>query len=176
MSEALPAVTLLVTTQRGLESRAGAELFGLLHDLGDTTPEIQPTGVSGLLRVTSKIPARQFLEHVRGLVSRDPWRIRYLLRLIPVDAVVDSRLESLADAVAPLVKRIGESESFRITVEKRHTTLSTPDVIGRLAKRIDRKVSLDSPGWIVLVEIVGTWAGLSVLRPQEMLSVAKEKH
>ena len=74
-----------------------------------------------------------------------------------------------------LASRIGEEESFRITVEKRRTILRSMEVIDAVADGIDRKVVLEEPDWIVLIEVVGRVTGVSVIRPECLLNVQKEK-
>jgi tRNA acetyltransferase TAN1 len=71
--------------------------------------------------------------------------------------------------------KIKENESFRITVEKRFTQLSTRDIIEAAAANIERKVNLTSPDKILLIEIVGGTTGMSVIKPDDILSVSKEK-
>jgi len=73
------------------------------------------------------------------------------------------------------VTRIGDSESFRITVEKRRTLLRSREIIDAVAADINRKVDLEHPDWVVLIEVVGRYTGVSVVRPDALLNVQKEK-
>jgi len=58
-------------------------------------------------------------------------------------------------------------------VEKRHTQLSSREIIEAVASRIERKVRLENPDWIVLVEVLGGLTGISVVRPDQILSLVK---
>ncbi|MDW8045200.1 MAG: THUMP domain-containing protein [Nitrososphaerota archaeon] len=166
---------LLVTTYRRAEHEAGAELFSLLVELGDKSPKIELTGISGLLAVETSIPADRVIEEVRRIIESEPWRIRYLLRLIPIEYVVDTDLSAIKRAVEQMVDRIKDNESFRITVEKRHTNLSSKDIIDAVASVVHRSVNLENPDWIVLVEVVDGKTGLSIIKPHQILSVTSMK-
>jgi tRNA acetyltransferase TAN1 len=84
-------------------------------------------------------------------------------------------LAEIEKAVVELSGKIREGECFRITVEKRFTSLSSHAVIDAVAKNIKRQVNLDKPDNIVLIEIVGGLTGVSVLTPNDVISVLKEK-
>ncbi|MDH5494629.1 MAG: THUMP domain-containing protein, partial [Candidatus Bathyarchaeota archaeon] len=74
-----------------------------------------------------------------------------------------------------LAAQIKENETFRVTVEKRFTHMSSKDIIEAAAANIDRKVDLINPNKIVLVEVVGGFTGVSVLKPSDIISIMKEK-
>ncbi len=64
---------------------------------------------------------------------------------------------------------------FRITIEKRHTDLSSKTIIDTVAKKIERTVNLDSPDKIVLIEIISQRAGLALITQDDILSIEKAK-
>jgi tRNA(Ser,Leu) C12 N-acetylase TAN1 len=71
-----------------------------------------------------------------------------------------------------LCNRIGENESFRVTVRRRHSTLESMDVIKAVAAVIPRKVNLDNPDNTLWIEIVGNWTGMSLIDPErDILSI-----
>jgi len=74
-----------------------------------------------------------------------------------------------------LAARIGENETFRVTVEKRFTTLHTNDIITAVATDIHRKANMKNPDKILLIEILGAFTGISLVKPSEIISVMKEK-
>jgi len=164
---------LIATTHRGLEHEASSELFELLNQIGDEYPDIIKTGILGLLVANTNLEPLKVIEEVRRIVIEDPLRIRYILRIIPIDAVVETNTEKIVEAVSNFTKRIDKEESFRITVEKRRTNLSSSEIIHSVAKIIDRHVNLEKPDWIVLIEIIGKFTGVSVLKPDQILNVIK---
>ena len=63
-----------------------------------------------------------------------------------------------------------KNDNYRITIEKRHTDIDSRELIVRIASQIKNKVCLDNPKWIILIEIIGEKAGISIIRPNDILS------
>lgn len=166
---------LIVTTMRGQESVAVAELGDLLTALGDPSPKVSMTKIAGLITAKTSLNPFEVVERVKELLEKEPWRVGSLLRFIPVEEVVEAKPENIAKAVEKLAGKIPEDASFRVTVEKRHTTLSSREIIEAAASRVDRKVDLEHPDWIVLIEVLGGVAGVSVLKPEHILSTTKRE-
>ena len=78
-------------------------------------------------------------------------------------------------AASELAVKIGETETFRVTVEKRFTSLHTKDLIEAAAGDLKQKADLENPNKILLVEVLGALTGLSLLEPSDILAVIKEK-
>jgi tRNA acetyltransferase TAN1 len=74
-----------------------------------------------------------------------------------------------------LAAHIGVDETFRITVEKRYTTLHSRDIISAIAAEIRNKANMEKPDKILLIEIMGAVTGISLVKPKEIISVMKEK-
>ena len=164
---------LIVTTARGQENLAAIELEDLLRSLGDEAPQVSTTSISGLLTAKTSLNPFEVIEKVKDMMEEEPWRIGSLMRMIPVEEVVESNIDEIAKTVEKLASKIPEDQSFRITIEKRHSSLSSSEIIEAAAKNVNRKVDLKNPDWIVLVEVVGAYTGISVLRPEQVLSLAK---
>lgn len=90
---------LIATTHRGLEHEASSELFALLNQIGDESPDIIKTGILGLLVANTNLEPLKVIEEVRRIVIEDPLRIRYIIRIIPIDAVVETNIEKIVEAV-----------------------------------------------------------------------------
>ena len=65
--------------------------------------------------------------------------------------------------------------SYRITIEKRNTDVSSTEIITDIAKIFPNKVSLNQPDWIILIEILGDKTGISILKDSEIFSLDKTK-
>jgi tRNA acetyltransferase TAN1 len=116
-------------------------------------------------------------KYLRDLCNREPIEFRYLLRLIPVDCVLNSELNEIKSRATSLFsfleqnKKIDRKDTFRITVEKRYcNSIRTGDIIGIIAKEVSNPVDLDNPKWIILIEILGKVTGISVLEPDQIFS------
>jgi len=166
---------LLATTSRGMENYAHSELLYLLGEIGDSTPSIDKTGVSGLIAVRTTLDPFEVVEKLRKILLERPYEFRYTLRIIPIEKVVHTDLIEIQQAVTRLASRIEEKETFRITLEKRFTQTRTQDIIEAAAANIKRKVDLSNPDNIILIEVVGRSTGLSLIKPDKILSVMKEK-
>ncbi len=162
---------ILITTARGEEFPGKFEAEEILASIG-IEARVEETGIKGLLVVEIENPI-EAIRQVSQLVKERPELFLHTKRYIPLERIVKTDSEDIKNAVKALLPRIGEKETFRITVEKRHTTLHSKDVIESVAKIIDRKVDLKNPDWIVLIEIFGGKTGVSVIKPNEIVSTVK---
>jgi tRNA acetyltransferase TAN1 len=173
--ELLNDFNLLATTSRGNEEDLCSEIWYLLREMGDEAVEVEKTGVTGLIRVRTALNPFDVVKELREILEKRPWEFRYTLRVIPIERVVRTDLGEIQRAATELASKIGEGETFRVTVEKRFTALSSQEIVEAAAENVERKVDLEKPDKIVLVEVVGRLTGISVIEPREILSVMKEK-
>lgn len=166
---------LLITTSRGNEEDACSEIWYLLGEIGDSAAKVDKTGISGLIAAKSAFNPFEVVEKFRKILKERPYEFRYTLRVIPIEKVVRTDLGEIERTVTELASKIKENESFRVTVEKRFTHTSTKDIIEAAAANIERRVDLSNPDKIVLIEVVGGLTGISVIRPEQILAVTKEK-
>lgn len=166
---------LLATTWRGNEENACSELWYLLGEIGDSAPTVDKTGVAGLIAAKTAFNPFEVIEKFRKILHERSYEFRYTLRIIPVEKVVRTDLGEIQQAATELSSKIGEDETFRVTVEKRFTETPTQDIIEATAANIERKVDLNNPDKILLIEVIGRLTGLSVIKPNEILAVMKEK-
>jgi len=166
---------LLATTSRGNEGNACSELWYLLGEIGDSAPTVDKTGVAGLIAAKTAFDPFDVIEKLRKILRERPYEFRYTLRIIPIEKVVRTDLGEIQRATIELSSKIEKSETFRVTVEKRFTETPTRDIIEAAAANIERKVDLNKPDKILLIEVVGGLTGVSVIKPDEILAVIKEK-
>ncbi len=166
---------LLVTTAKGSEEDACSEIWFLIGEMGDREVKVDKTGIRGLIAAKSALDPFAVISKLRNVLKERPYEFRYTLRAIPIEKVVHTDLNEIQQAITELASKITENETFRITVEKRFTTIQTADIIEAAAANILRKVDLTKPNRIVLIEVVGGSTGVSVIKPEDILSVAKER-
>jgi tRNA acetyltransferase TAN1 len=167
---------LIATTSRGNERPMINEILYLLKDeLGDTQAQASKTKIRGLIVAKTTLDPCIVIEKFHVILKERPYEFRYALRILPIERVVPTDMEEIKHATAELAAKIGENESFRVTVEKRFTTLHTKDLIEAAAGDIKQKVNLENPDKILLIEVLGALTGLSLLNPTEVLAVVKEK-
>jgi len=167
---------LLATTSRGNERPMCNELLYLLKDeLGDAEAQTAKTKIRGLIVGKTTLDPCAVIEKFRVILKERPYEFRYALRILPIERVVSTELEEIKKATAELATKIGENETFRVTIEKRFTTLHTKDLIEAAVGDIKNKANLENPDKIVLIEVLGALTGLSLLKPTDILAVIKEK-
>ncbi len=166
---------LLVSTSRGNERNTCSELWYLLGEAGDRNSVVERTPVIGLVVARTKIDPVTAVERLRSLLLERPWEFRYTLKVTPLTGTVPSDPQRIEDYAVELAGSLKRDEKYRITVEKRRTSISGRALIEAIARRIDRKVDLETPDKIVLIQIVGEVAGISIIPPDKILSVEREK-
>jgi tRNA acetyltransferase TAN1 len=166
---------LLATTMRGNERQMCYELAYLLKEIGDQAPEVDKSGIRGVIVAKTSLNPVEVIEKFRGILQERPYEFRYALRIIPIEKVVRTSLEEVKRVAAELSIRLGENETFRVTVEKRFTSIHSRDFIEAVATDIKNKVDLKNPDKILLIEVLGGFTGMSLLKPSDLLAVQKEK-
>lgn len=166
---------LLISTSKGNENNACSEVWFLLGELGDKEALVDRTEVAGLVVAKTRLDPFRVIEGLRGLLRERPWEFRYVLKVIPIEVVVRTRVDDIRRAAASLHHKIQEDETFRVTVEKRHSEIPTKDIIEAAVENLNRRVNLSNPDKIILVEVIGRLTGISVIRPSDILSVVKER-
>jgi len=147
----------------------------ILREFGDRRPQSSLSKVSGIVLANSLIDPFEVISRFRELVKYEPWKVHYVLRVLPIEIVLPNTIENILNASSCLGKKISYDESFRITIEKRHTSMSSSSIITKVANLFTNRVSLDRPDWIILIEIIGDTVGVSVLRPNQIFRSIIEK-
>jgi tRNA acetyltransferase TAN1 len=163
-----------VSTYRFKEEDAQDEILGMLEIFGDPVAESEIIEIKGLILAQTSLDPLAVIYKLRELVAVEPWQLRYVLRVLPIQVVIPTALGRITKAARDLAPKIG-NETFRVTVEKRHNSLSSMQVVKAIASQISNKVDLENPSWVILVQILGGVTGLSVLRPNQIFSSVVEK-
>jgi len=168
-------LNLIITCARNLESETKNEIRKILDELGDQEPEILNVGMRGILMVNTIIEPSKIIDWVKNKIIEEPWLIRYCLRIIPIQRMTDTEIDKIKQNVIKLKNTIQKNDSYRITIEKRNTSISSNEIITEVAEIFPNKVSLNQPDWIVLIEIIGNETGISILKNDELFSLDKAK-
>jgi len=168
-------LNLIITCARSLESETKKEISKILDELGDQEPEILNVGMRGILMVNTVIEPSKIIDYVKNKMIEEPWLIRYCLRIIPIQMITETEIDKIKQNVIKLKDTIQKNDSYRITIEKRNTSISSNEIITEIAKIFPNKVSLNQPDWIILIEILGNETGISILKNDEMFSLDKAK-
>jgi|TARA_B110000438_G_scaffold138373_1_gene133717 tRNA acetyltransferase TAN1 len=168
-------MNLIVTCARHLEGDTEDELVDILDELGDSDIKISVSSMSGIITVETKLDPIEVVKKMKEMLLDEPWSIRYCLRIIPIQTVVETSIEEIEKTISNMSDQIGDEESYRILIEKRNSDISSKEIITKIANGIKNKVSLDFPDKIILIEVLGIITGISIIKKESILSLEKTK-
>ena len=168
-------MNLIITCARHLEPETQEEITRILGEFGDSEPEITITSMSGIITAKTKLDPVEVVEKIQELILDEPWSIRYCLRIIPIQIVSETKIDAIEEKISELIEKILKEDSYRISIEKRNSDISSQELITKIAKNIKNKVSLENPDKIIQIEILGGITGISILKKSDILSVEKTK-
>lgn len=143
--------------------------------MGDSESKITITNMSGILTAETKLDPIDVVKKIKEMVLDEPWCIRYSLRIIPIQKITETKIESIEKEISDLIKLILPQDSYRISIEKRNSNISSQELISRIANKVKNKVSLEFPDKIILIEILGNKTGITIVKKTDILSVEKIK-
>ena len=168
-------MNLIITCQRNLEEPTILEIQNILERFGDTDAIIDKTIFSGIIQIETKIDSMNVLDCFKDLIEDEPWLIKYCSRIIPIQEECESKLDHITDRVNSLSSIIKKNETYRITVEKRQSSLHTKDIISEIADSLPNKVSLENSDWEIIIQVLRDRTGISIMPPNSILSVDRQK-
>lgn len=168
-------MNMIITCARHLEPETEEELCDILEEFGDSDVKVTITEMSGILTAETKLDPVEVVRKIKEMVLDEPWSVRYCLRIIPIQKVIETKIEEIEKTVSEMSKEIIEGETYRISIEKRNSNLSSQEMIKKIANKIKNKVSLEFPDKVVLIEILGNKTGVSILKKSDVLSIEKTK-
>ena len=167
---------LLATTEPIYTSQACSELWINLRAIGDESPKTNRSRIKGVILGRTEMDPVDAIQAMRKTMETDPAKLKLLYRILPIQKWVITEIPTIVDAVKEMISVIREDESFRITLEKRRSQLRSLEIITPVAEVIDRSVDLENPDWVILIEVMGKETGVSVIKPNDMLNIQKERY
>jgi tRNA acetyltransferase TAN1 len=158
-----------------MEEEACDEIGEIIQELGDESPRIGKSSFSGIVWVDTVIDPFAVITEIKKITLDEPWRMRYCHRSIPIRQSISSSLENIIESVRGQIKIMKDTDSYRITIEKRGSDISSKEIIDSVAGIIPNKVSLESYDWNVMIQIMGGIAGISILKDEDIASTLKLK-
>lgn len=166
---------LLVSCKWNRARETAQEVTGLLKEFGDPSPIIERTLARGIVGVQTRLDARETVSNIRKLFQSDPTRLEFAIKWVPIDSWVQATLPALVERVKQVAGQIGPKEAWRTIVEKRRfTKYHSEEIIRTLEVHIkSKKIDLHNPDKILRIDILGKWAGVTILKPEDVFSTAK---
>jgi len=168
-------MNLIITCARHLEPETEEELISILEEFGDSDVKVSITNMPGILTAETKLDPIDVVRKIKEMLLDEPWSVRYCLRIIPIQKVIETKIEEIEKSIAELSDQILDDETYRISIEKRNSNVSSQEIITKIAYKIKNKVSLEFPDKVILIEILGNITGISILKKSDILSIEKTK-
>lgn len=168
-------MNLIFTCARHMERDAIEEMTGILETMGDNSPAMSITDMSGIITADTTINPVTVSNGIREMLIDEPWTVRYCMRVIPIQRTTRTELEAIADAAVELSGQMPKDATYKIIVERRNTKLSSKEIISAIADHIRNKVSLEHPDRIILIEILEEITGVSMLQSTDIFSAEKTR-
>ena len=131
--------------------------------------------MSGILTAETTLDPIEVVKKMKEILLEEPWSIRYCLRVIPIQKFIETNVEEIEKTISSMLNQIQDTDTYRISIEKRNSNISSKEIITKIANKIKNKVSLDFPDKIILIEILGIMTGVSILEKSDILSLEKTK-
>ena len=151
------------------------EVTHLLDEFGDPNAKSSKTGFSGIIKIETVMELLELIEKFRDKIENEPWELRYCSRIIPIQKTCKTDLISIKDNVIKLISSIKANETYKISIERRNSELIRNEIISNIANLLSNSVSLEIPDWEVIIQILGSETGISVMPANSILSIRKIK-
>ena len=158
-----------------MELKAINEVSKLLDEFGDSNSNVLKTQFSGIIKIETGLKILELIEKFRDKIENEPWELRYCSRIIPIQKTCQTDLITIKQNVADLIPLIDPNETYKISIERRDSKLIRNEIISNIAKLLTNHVSLERPDWEIIIQIIGSETGISVMPKNSILSISKIK-
>ena len=170
---------LIISTNRTYEQYAEREIWFVISILGDSSPFIMHSPIPGILLVNTKLDPYLVIKKMRTIMRKEHNFFKYILRITPVDRVVETNIDLIHHATMQIFKskkRIARKyKSFAIQVKKRAAAVSRSEIIDKIVPEIPNRVDLKNPGWVLHYEIIGNMTGISLMKESDIFRIVPEQ-
>jgi len=159
------------------------ELQNIIYELAREYPflknveaQLRPGGFKGLILLDLRKIIKQLDEETKEELRRKfielfqerqkQGRIRYIRRILILDAIVPTDAECVKKALEKLKHRI--RGKWRITLKTRGYRINRMEFIKKVAEPIFYPVDLENPEYVVIINILGDIAAISIVRAEEV--------
>ncbi len=164
---------ILVTFHHNSKAKAEEEIAQRIKENDLFLEDMMESSVSGLvlLRVTGD--GKAAVKRLRAFAMRFPELFQHTHRWIPIEEWVSSDPEAMVGAASRFGERIGEQDRWKLELHKRqYEGGSNLDLVKMLTDPIQKGiVDLEQPEVVLKVEIIGDYAGFSLVSEEEHLDI-----
>jgi tRNA acetyltransferase TAN1 len=168
----LERFNLLVTFHPNQAGLAEREVRKRVEDVGGHVEDIERSSIDGVFCVRLAGDAKEIVSSLHSEFQEAPEMLVHTYHWVPIDVWVEANEEVMIDTVKDLAQGIGENEKWMMHVHKRHHPKHSEELMLTLTGPIRKgKVDLKHPEKIIVVEVLGGMAGLSLLAKDQLINV-----
>lgn len=163
----------LVSSMRYNEQNALSEAFWLLNSFFKVKDvKALLLTIPGLGILESK-DLNRISEFNQDLLANLKDSIKFCKKIIPLEFYSKYSEQKLINWVIKAKNRLKDTDSWRITINKRQTSIKSKPLVYTIAEHIGNigKVDLKKPDKIFQIEILGGFLSGSLLSPKQILSI-----
>ena len=166
----------LVSSQVHQEKNAMSEAAWILSTYVEVETfkvKLLPVGGLGLLVLENGIDLPESInDTIDELLQKE--KLYYCFKVIPLEYFEVFTDDLLHSWIENNKQRISENESWKVNLNKRHTSLKSRELVNTIAKLINNPVELKNPDLLLQVEIIGKYIGLGLLKPYQFLQLSQK--
>ncbi|MGD0816888.1 MAG: THUMP domain-containing protein [Methanomassiliicoccales archaeon] len=168
------AGNMLVTFRPNQKGHAENEIRSRLNDVNAYVDSIEHTNVEGVCEIRVLGDPKDVVADLKKLCFQDPEQFPYTHHWVPIEKWVEPYMEEMLKVMTGYGETITANERWMLHLHKRHIGKHSSDIIEKLTAPINKGiVDLENPQTIVIVELMGNRAGMSLVRSEELLDVIK---
>ncbi|WEU39753.1 MAG: THUMP domain-containing protein [Candidatus Odinarchaeum yellowstonii] len=157
-------INLLITCPRGIEDKIASNVYFVLKsDLLDDQADCEISSYPGILYAYTSKSLIEVISFIKNKLAQNKWYLGNFSKLTPIHKTTPLNLEEIIRAGWELGALIKPGERFKIQVNNRGKKFNTRLLINEIASKINRKVDLEKPDKIILLEVLDRFCGLSLL-------------
>ena len=166
---------ILVGCDAAKERDGMSELWHVLIKFCNIQPiEAFELPIRGLFLIALQETPQVVLPQLGNIIDEKKFSFLVNRKFTPIEKLIPCSLDKLAEEISPFLERIPENATWRISINRRHTTLKKNAVIEaivRLPQCPRGKVDLTKPEWDVIVELFGKWIGFGVCPANSVIKI-----
>jgi tRNA(Ser,Leu) C12 N-acetylase TAN1 len=164
---------IVVTFHPTSKAKAEEEIAQRIKENGLVLEDMIESSVSGLTLVRVTGDGKEAMKKIRAFAIRFPELFQHTHHWTPIEEWVSSDPDTMVGAARVFGESIGDQDRWRMDLHKRqYEGGSNLDLVKMLTEPIQKGiVDLEQPELIMKVEIIGGFAGFSLVTEEEQLDI-----
>ena len=147
------------------------EIERLLKKIGDDKPRTEKAKEDGEILVKTELKTRELISELNELAFKEPSLFGATTKWIPVDNICPANIIDIKNTVRDIKTQIQNNETWNLEIEKRKSNLNVEKLKEEIERLFDQQKNSEHPEKILRIEILGSIAGVSILRKKDVFLV-----